>query len=167
MDYEFSIPYTVTNIIAIASAIMAMQWPTSARVLLGAIFIGAACLNTYLAIVNPQVYVGYGEITASTLYRSVILGPFAAHAQRYVLMIAMCQLLIGAYTCYKGRPMNVAMIGGIIFLLAIAPLGIGSAFPSTLIMALAFVILLGRKIDLSIYELIRQKSNTHDKSIYI
>lgn len=157
MDYEFSTPYTITNIVAIASAIMAMRWQTSARILLAAIFIGAAIVNSYVAVTDPQIYVGYGELTTSQLYRSIILGPFSKHPQRHVLMIATCQLLIGVYTCYKGRMMKTAMLGGIAFLLAIAPLGMGSAFPSSLIMAMAFVILLLRKVDFNIYTLIRQR----------
>lgn len=52
------------------------------------------------------------------------------------------------------------MIGAITFLIAIAPLGLGSAFPSTLIMASAYAILLFKKIDFSIYELVRHKVRT-------
>src|SRR6266511_3228644 len=39
---------------------------------------------------------------------------------------------------------KLACIGGIIFCLAIAPLGVGSAFPATVSMAIAFYILLIR-----------------------
>jgi hypothetical protein len=53
--------------------------------------------------------------------------------------------------------MKAAMAGAIVFLVAIAPLGIGSAFPSTLIMATAYVILLWRKVDFNIYEVIQRK----------
>ena len=41
--------------------------------------------------------------------------------------------------------MKLAMIGAILFLLAIAPLGIGSGFPSSVIMAIAIFILLRKK----------------------
>lgn len=157
MDYEFSFPFTVTNILAIATAIMAMRWPTLARILLGTIFIGAAFVNTYTALANPQVYITYGELTPSEVYRSIILGPFSQHPQRYVLIIAACQLFIGAATWYKGQIMRVGMIGAILFLLAIAPLGMGSAFPSTLIMATAFGILLTKKIDFNIYEVVEKR----------
>ncbi|HEY0653030.1 MAG TPA: hypothetical protein VGD65_07875 [Chryseosolibacter sp.] len=156
MDYESSLPFTVTNVLAIVTAIMAMRWPTSARVMLGAIFLGAAFVNTYFAFTDPQIYIAFGELTVSGLYRSIILGPFSAHAQRYILVIAGCQLFIGLFTCYKGQIMKAAMIGGITFLIAIAPLGIGSAFPSTLIMATAYAILLFKKADLNIYQLLRQ-----------
>ena len=55
--------------------------------------------------------------------------------------------------------MNIAMTGGIFFLLAISPLGYGAAFPSTLIMSLAFVILMGKKIRFNIYDIIYQKAS--------
>jgi hypothetical protein len=51
------------------------------------------------------------------------------------------------------------MIGGILFLLAIAPLGAGSAFPAPLLLLLAYLILLRKKINFSLYELIHQKIN--------
>lgn len=157
MDYKFSLPFTVSNVLAVATAILAMRWPTSARVMLGAIFIGASVVNSYFAFTDPQIYIGFGELTGSRLYQSIILGPFSAHAQRYILLIAVCQLFIGVFTCYTGKMMKAAMIGAITFLIAIAPLGLGSAFPSTLIMASAYAILLFKKIDFNIYELVRHK----------
>jgi hypothetical protein len=84
--------------------------------------------------------------------------PFSKHVQLYVGVIATAQLLIGVFIAYKGRAMKIAMICGIFFLLAISPLGYGSAFPSTLIMSLAFVILIGKKIDFNIYDIIYQRA---------
>ena len=157
MDQDVSIFYTITNLFAIVSALMAMRWPTIARVLFGSMFICAAVANSYIATSHPAAYLSFGELTLSGLYRSIILGPFAEHVQLYVLIIAACQLFIGIFTCYRGPLMTAAMIGGIVFLVAIAPLGEGSAFPSTLIMAIAFLILLFKKIDVNIYGLLRNK----------
>ncbi len=55
--------------------------------------------------------------------------------------------------------MNIAMIGGVVFLAAISPLGFGAAFPATFIMALALVVLLLKKIRFNIYEIIYQKTS--------
>jgi hypothetical protein len=79
--------------------------------------------------------------------------------QLYVFLIAIGQLLIGVFICYSGRLMNIAMSGGILFLLAISPLGYGAAFPAPLIMSLALVILMLRKIRFNIYEIIYHKTN--------
>jgi hypothetical protein len=58
-----------------------------------------------------------------------------------VLGIAICQALIALGLVLNNGWTKAACLGGIIFGLAIAPLGIGSAFPSTLSMAIAFYIL--------------------------
>lgn len=150
-DYT-SVAYIITNVIAILTAVISMLWPNAGRVFLSGIFIGAAAFNAFTASGNPGLYLQFGELTTSEFYRSIILGPFSEHLQAYIFMIAGCQVLIGAFLLYKGKLMKTAMLAGIVFLLAIAPLGVGSAFPSSLILATALVILLRKKIEYSIYE---------------
>jgi hypothetical protein len=156
-----STPYILTNIIAIAVAITAMVWPTVSRILVSVIFIGAFALNLFTAITNPSIYLEFGELTPNEFYRSIILGPFAKHPQLYVVLIAVCQLFIGVFISYKERLMNVAIIGGVIFLGAISPLGFGAAFPSTLILASALIILLFKRIKFNIYEIIYSRSHAN------
>lgn len=151
-------PFTITNIVALFFVISAMKWPTAARILIGSIFVGAFAVNLFTALTNPSAYLEFGEFTPSAFYRSIILGPFSDHVQLYVSVIAVCQLFVGIFICFKGKPMNVAMAGAIIFLLAISPLGIGSAFPAPLIMALGLVILMFRKIRFNVYEIIYHKT---------
>lgn len=148
-----SLPYNISNIVAVGIVISAMLWPTVARVLLSTIFIGAFALNLFTAIANPSAYLEFGEFTTSSFYRSIILGPFSYHVQLYVSLIAICQLLVGIFICYKGRLMNIAMISAVVFLIAISPLGFGSAFPAPMIMALALIILMLKRIRFNIYEI--------------
>lgn len=149
-----STPYVLTNIVAIAIAITAMLWPTVSRILLSTIFIGAFAFNLFAAVAYPNIYLEFGELTPNDFYRSIILGPFSKNPQLYVVFIAICQLFIGVFILYKEKLMNLAMIGGIIFLIAISPLGFGAAFPSTLILASALIILLFKRIKFNIYEII-------------
>lgn len=158
-DLTTSLPYIVTNIVAVFVAISAMLWPTVARVLLGTIFVGAFALNLFMAIQNPTAYLGFAEFTNNAFYKSVILGPFSKHVPIYVAAIAFCQVLIGIFICYRGPLMKIAMIGGIVFLLAISPLGVGSAFPAPMIMALAIVILMKKRIRFNIYDIIYQRAS--------
>lgn len=155
-----SLPYVITNAVAIFIVISAMVWPTVARVMLSAIFVGAFVLNLFTAIMNPSAYLWFGEFTTSEFYRSIILGWFSSHVILYVSIIAACQLLIGVFISYRGKLMKIAMIGGIAFLLAIAPLGYGAAFPSPLIMSLALVILLSKNIRFNVYEIIYNRPSS-------
>jgi hypothetical protein len=160
MDHEIiSTAYILTNVIAIAIAITAMIWPTAARVLLSVIFVGAFALNMFTAILNPNLYLEFGELTPNEFYRSVILGPFSKHTQLYIVLIAISQLFIGVFISYKGKLMTLAMVGGIVFLVAISPLGFGAAFPSTVILASALAILMFKRIKFNIYEIIDSRSH--------
>jgi hypothetical protein len=152
-----STPYIISNAVAVAIAITAMMWPTIARVLLSSIFVAAFALNLFMAITDPSVYMIYGELTPNDFYRSIILGPFSRNPQVYVSLIAFGQLLIGVFISYNGKLMKIAMMGGITFLLAISPLGYGAAFPCTLILALSFLILMGKGIRFNIYQIIYSK----------
>jgi hypothetical protein len=154
-----SAPLVITNAVAVFVVISAMLWPTISRILLSAIFIGAFALNLFTAIVNPSAYLEFGEFSTSDFYRSIILGPFSSHVTIYVSLIAICQLLIGVFISYKGNLMKIAMTGGIIFLLAISPLGYGAAFPAPLIMSLGLIILLSKRIRFNIYEIMYNKTN--------
>jgi len=51
------------------------------------------------------------------------------------------QILVGIFLLMKRTLFLLGIVGGIIFLLAISPLGIGSAFPSTLLMSISLVLL--------------------------
>jgi hypothetical protein len=83
-----------------------------------------------------SIYIGCGG-----LYKNFINGIFSSHTTLFVTVIAFGQLLTGLFLLMKKKFFILGILGGIIFLLAIAPLGIGSAFPSTLLMAISLIIL--------------------------
>jgi hypothetical protein len=155
-DYA-SLPYVFTNAVAVLLVITAMVWPTIARGIFSSMFVAAFAFNLFTAFYKPSAYLYFAEHTTSGFYKSIILGPFSDHVTLYIMLISLCQLYIGVFISYKGRLMQIAMFGGIIFLIAISPLGYGAAFPSTLIMASGLVILLAKKIKLNVYEIIYQR----------
>ena len=75
------------------------------------------------------------------LYRRFIYGAFARHTVAFVLAIAGGQIAVGVLAFAPLPWRRLGYLGAIVFLLAITPLGIGSAAPSTLIFAagLAFL----------------------------
>ena len=56
--------------------------------------------------------------------------------------IATCQALIAVSMLLKGWMLKTGVIGAIIFLLGIAPLGVGSAFPFSITASLALYLIL-------------------------
>jgi NO-binding membrane sensor protein with MHYT domain len=78
-------------------------------------------------------------------YSRFIKGIFSEHITVIVFTIAVAQFLIALGLILNKFWVKLASLGGIIFGLAIAPLGVGSGFPTTVFMAIAFFILLKKK----------------------
>jgi hypothetical protein len=139
---QYLVPYIISNLFALALIAIAVKWPGVARVLVGVGFFAAACANTFAAIRHPQDYLGYAPLAALSIYRNFIQVYFSHNPALFVIPIAICQLIIGLLVhLTKGRWLKLGLTGGIVFLLAIMPLGVGSAFPATLLMAIALVVL--------------------------
>ena len=104
-------------------------------------FLWAAYFNSTTAIQSPQIYLTYASLNALPAYSRFINGFFSEHITVFVFAIAVGQFLIALGLILNKTWVRFACIGGIIFGLAIAPLGVGSGFPSTVCMAIAFFIL--------------------------
>lgn len=138
----FSPESIFSNAISLLLLILAIKRPVTARTLISILFIGAAIFNGYTAIAHPEKYMGFAEMAALPAYETFIRGEFSRHITSYILAIALAQLATGI--CIAGRRAlsKVALAGAVIFLVAIAPLGAGSAFPCSLVLATACVILI-------------------------
>ena len=137
-DYWF--PYVITNIISILLIIICFKWSKIGKVAWGIIFILAGIFNVFTVIKDPQAYLGYRD-HAVDFYKFFIDGVFNSFTIFIVSLIGAGQILVGIFLLRKGKLFLLGILGGIIFLVAIAPLGIGSAFPSTLLMAISLVLL--------------------------
>jgi len=138
----FSPEYMFSNTVALLLLVLAIKRPQVARAILSLIFIGAAFYNAAVAIYYPAQYMVYADLTASRHYEAFIRGAFSRHITFYILIIALLQLAAGTLIGWKGIWMKLALAGAFIFLLAIAPLGAGSAFPCSVLLAAASLTLL-------------------------
>jgi hypothetical protein len=73
----------------------------------------------------------------------------------FILPAAACQIVVGLLILSKGRYVKMGLVGGIIFTLAITPLGI-EELPN-LVLALAQVFLLTKEFDTTFLEILRSK----------
>ena len=117
-----------------------------------------------MAIETPWVYQDYAE-TAIPLYKQFILGVFESIITPMVLIIAVCQGFIAISMLLKGKIFKAGCWGGIIFGLAIAPIGAYAAFPSTILMAIALFLLQKNPDNLYMWErkkkVVRESAITH------
>ena len=134
------IPYVVTHGLTFVLIFICYKWPKIGKVAWGIIFILAGIFNIFTGNSNPQAYVDYGQ-HAVGLYQKFIYGLFSSYTSLIVSLIASGQILVGIFLFMKRTLFLLGILGGILFLIAISPLGIGSAFPSTLLMAVSLVLL--------------------------
>jgi hypothetical protein len=138
----FSPESVFSNAISLIILLLAIKRPVTARTLISILFIGAAIFNGYTAIADPEKYMGFADMAALPVYETFIRGEFSRHITVYILTIAAAQLVTGICIASRGVLSRAALAGAAIFLTAIAPLGAGSAFPCSLVLAAACIILL-------------------------
>jgi len=130
-------PWVGTNVAGLVLVLLGFAYPRLTRWLFVTLFAGAGVFNAFTALHAPESYVeGFAKL-AVPAYRSFIEGPFAQHATAFVLSIALGQVLVAAMIAKGERWLARGAFGAVVFLVAISPLGVGSAFPATLFMALA------------------------------
>lgn len=138
---EFLAQYLVANAIALAILGAAFWRRDVARWAVVAVFGWAAVTNATTAIQRPELYLEYATLTPSASYRNLINGWFSQHVQGVVLTIAAGQAIIAGLLASRtpGRQW-LGAAGAWIFLLAIAPLGVGSGFPFSLTFGAALLV---------------------------
>ncbi len=144
--------YVGSNVFALALILCAARWPKLARLLFSVLFVGAGVWNTYASLTRPAFYVAtYGHL-ATPPYASFIFGPFAADPALFVLPIAMGELTIGLLAAGPGSSVRLAMIGVTLFMLGLAPLGVGGAFPFSIFAIVAAYLLFRQRFTTSVFE---------------
>ena len=141
-NQAYLIPYIISNIVALVLLYCSSLWPRVSRLIFLLLFGWAGWTNWTTAMSTPQVYEDYANLAFLDLYTDFIRGWFSGHIVEVVGLIAIGQVLIALAMALKGWAFKAGAIGAIIFLVGIGPLGVGSAFPCTLIMAIAMGMLL-------------------------
>ena len=137
--------YIISNLVALL--VLWASWKSArlGRFLFLLLFLWAGITNWVTALRTPGDYLGQADLTFFTFYHDFILGWFSRHILLGVGIIATCQLVIAISMVMKGWWVKAGGCGAILFLLAIAPFGVGSAFPCTLLLAAAMIYILRRR----------------------
>jgi hypothetical protein len=144
--------YVGWNITAVLLVLVAAKWPKLARLLFSVLFLGAGVWNLFASLTMPAFYVATYGPSATPPYAAFITGPFAANPALFVVPIAVGQLAIGILAAGTGARVRLAMLGVMAFLLAIAPMGVGSAFPFSVFVIWAAYLLYRTPFDTSLFE---------------
>lgn len=143
----FLVPYVISNVVALIMLVLAWKKPGISRLLYFLIFLWASIVNASTAIKSPEVYLEYSEYTFLAVYRIFINGIFSEHITIFVLFIATSQFCIAILLLTSDSLIKIGLVGGIIFFISIAPLGVGAAFPSSIIWALGLIVLFRKNLS--------------------
>jgi len=144
MEANMTTVWVLAIAVSIIMVTVAWKRTNAGTVVYALLFTVAGIVNFYFALHKPQIYWDYANLKPIFLYKSFIEGFFSQHTKLIVSLIAVFQLVIGFGLATQNGLKKFAAAGAILFLVAIAPLGAGSAFPSTLIMAAGAWILMRR-----------------------
>ena len=135
-DSTFWLGYWASNIGGAVIAITGWKFTRVARFLLASLFAWACWFNLDTVAETPEVYVDYAWLTPFQWYSAIMTGWFAANVTEIVTIVSIGQGLLAVGLLLGGIYARIAAIGTIIFLLIVLPLGLGSAFPAPILMAI-------------------------------
>jgi hypothetical protein len=129
--------------------------PGAGRIFLGIFFLVMAIgVNVVLVFISPDLFVGLGTDDALIpLYRWFFENIVAVAPSLFGLLAAAYEVTIALLMLSKGRYVKWGLIGGIIFLLAITPLGVWTL--ANPILAVAMTYLLTKEYERSLLETLR------------
>jgi hypothetical protein len=132
--------------------------PYAGRVFVGIFFlIMAVGVNVVLVLVAPDQFVALGtDAPVVPLYRWFFENVVALAPPLFGLLAAAYEITIALMMLSKGRYVKWGLIGGIVFLIAITPLGIWTL--GNPIMALALAYLFTKEYDRSFLEMLHLRT---------
>jgi hypothetical protein len=133
---NYLVPWIISQVFSLVLLLIAWKKPLWARYIFAVLFLAAGIFNWFTVSKTPEAYLMYAE-TAISLYRDFINGWFREHIFPVIGTIATGQLLLGAGMLAGRRWLAFSCLGIILFLMAIAPLGVGSAFPFSITVSVA------------------------------
>ncbi len=136
-----TIAYITSNIAGLILLWVAYKNTKLARLLFAILFAWASWVNLTTARSTPEMYLEYGK-TSVEIYAAFINGWFQENVKPFVTVIAVLQGLIAIGMLLFGRWVLLAGIGAIVFLMAIAPLGLYAAFPFSITVSIAAILII-------------------------
>ncbi len=133
---QYLVPWTISQIVGILLLLLAWKKPVWARFVFAFLFIAAGIFNWFTSLTTPEAYLMFSS-TAVGFYREFINGWFSSHINIFIPAVATGQITIGIMMLAGRHWLALGCLGIIIFLTAIAPLGVGSAFPFSITVSVA------------------------------
>lgn len=146
----------VWSAFVLAASLLCLLRPQAARLFVG-VFFGVMGLGVhgFLVITNPQGYVGFAEQALLPLHRRIGLFLTEPNPRAFGIVMLVLELTLAALILSRGRWVKLGVVGAILFLVGISPLGF-DVLPN-LVLAAALVYLLTREFPRDAVTMLRDR----------
>jgi hypothetical protein len=148
----------ITTVLAFALALIALDVfkPQAARIVIGIFFLVMALgANLTIVLIDPHLYVLAGEHALLPVYRWFFTSVLAWNPVVFVIPLIGFETAVGALILSRGRWVRWGLLLGMLFCIAISPLGIEDL--TGLALALALALLLRQRFDRSVVEMVSSR----------
>lgn len=152
MSYQL-IGIPVAYAVGLTFLLESLVRPKSGRMSFGVLFLVTCVINVLIALLSPGSLAHITDNALLPFYRDVTTQLIAPFATPFLLLLALYELLVGLLILSKGRLVKVGLIGGMLFCLALIP--VGPEITANILLAAAQALLLTRYYDQSLRDLLR------------
>lgn len=144
------------SVVVLGIIILCLLRPNAGRIFLGFFYSAMGLgVNLVLGLTNPQSYLEMGRGASIPLYRELFSQIISLNPILFILLIAAFQITMGLLILYKQRAVKIGLVGTMVFVVAITPLGIHQI--PWLGLPLIQAYLLTKDFNKSFVEIIRSK----------
>ena len=118
------IPIVVSSVFVVAVVILCLIKPNAGRIFLGLFFLAMALgVNGFFTFTNPRGYVDYAGDALIPFYRDLAVTVTELSPVGFGLLLMAFEITMGLLLLHKHRSVRYGLIGTMVFLIGIAPLG--------------------------------------------
>ncbi len=144
------------SVIVLGIVLLCLLRPNAGRIFLGFFYLAMGLgVNLVLGLTNPEGYLEMGKGALIPVYKDFFSQVVSLNPMLFVLLVAAFQIAMGLLILYKRRAVKIGLIGTMVFVVAITPLGT-QQFP-WLGLPLVQAYLLTREFDRCFIETLRSK----------
>lgn len=157
---DFIVPWFICNMLGFILLWIAIKFPQISRKAWGLLMILACFVNSYVVLTDPKSYLEFGVLAIPTMQK-FIYSKFFSYPALLVIPIAVYQLAIGIVLLLSESPslIRVSLMGAMVFFFGITPLGLSSAFPSSLVYASTMMLCWPSSSTTTIHDKNKQKES--------
>ena len=119
------VPMMVSLVFVVVIVALCLYRPNVGRLALGGFFLLMAVgVNGSFTFGNPQAYVHYARSAPIPFYRELAVAVVSLSPRFFGLLVLTFELVMALCLMHKGKSVKIGLVGTMLFLVGIAPLGL-------------------------------------------